>query len=166
MDRVSVHVAVDTLEYLQKGGRSGGAFTARVRAQFKPILRVERRRSGAVRPGAHARQGGGADVRDRHLAGAFEGDVRGVFGGREEARALIDRLRPYLPPTDLFLGQIGPGLASIPGPGAAWYRGTGARVTAVATDLTRVRRVFELERERGCDNKAVMGGLDRMCSSR
>ena len=31
-----------------------------------------------------------------------------------------------------------------------------------ANDVTRLRRVFELERERGCDNKAVMGGLDRM----
>lgn len=29
-------------------------------------------------------------------------------------------------------------------------------------DVVRLRRVFELERERGCDNKAVMGGLDRM----
>ena len=34
--------------------------------------------------------------------------------------------------------------------------------TAAPTDTTRLRRVFELERERGCDNKAVMGGLDRM----
>lgn len=36
-------------------------------------------------------------------------------------------------------------------------------MTAVATpDAARVRRVFELEKERGCDNRAVMGGLDRM----
>ncbi len=36
-------------------------------------------------------------------------------------------------------------------------------MTAVTpSDATRLRRVFELERERGCDNKAVMGGLDRM----
>ena len=36
-------------------------------------------------------------------------------------------------------------------------------MTAVATpDAARIRRVFELERDRGCDNKAVMGGLDRM----
>lgn len=36
-------------------------------------------------------------------------------------------------------------------------------MSAVAgTDAARLRRVFELERERGCDNKAVMGGLDRM----
>ena len=36
-------------------------------------------------------------------------------------------------------------------------------MTAVAgADTVRLRRVFELERERGCDNKAVMGGLDRM----
>ena len=36
-------------------------------------------------------------------------------------------------------------------------------MTAVAgADTLRLRRVFELERDRGCDNKAVMGGLDRM----
>ncbi len=29
-------------------------------------------------------------------------------------------------------------------------------------DAVRLRRVFELERERGCDNKTVVGGLDRM----
>ncbi|MEO8538697.1 MAG: ATP-dependent DNA helicase RecG, partial [bacterium] len=34
--------------------------------------------------------------------------------------------------------------------------------TAQASDAARLRRVFELERERGCDNKAVMGGLDRL----
>lgn len=31
-----------------------------------------------------------------------------------------------------------------------------------ASDAVRLRRVFELEKERGCDNKAVMGGLDRL----
>ncbi len=36
-------------------------------------------------------------------------------------------------------------------------------MSAVApADAVRLRRVFELERDRGCDNKAVMGGLDRM----
>ncbi len=29
-------------------------------------------------------------------------------------------------------------------------------------DAVRLRRVFELERDRGCDNKTVVGGLDRM----
>ena len=29
-------------------------------------------------------------------------------------------------------------------------------------DAVRLRRVFELEKERGCDNKTVVGGLDRM----
>jgi ATP-dependent DNA helicase RecG len=33
--------------------------------------------------------------------------------------------------------------------------------TPAGTDTQRLRRVFELEKERGCDNKAVMGGLDR-----
>ncbi|KAA0231514.1 hypothetical protein EDM76_10825, partial [bacterium] len=31
-----------------------------------------------------------------------------------------------------------------------------------ATDTDRLRRVFELELQRGCDNQAVIGGLDRM----
>ncbi len=36
-------------------------------------------------------------------------------------------------------------------------------MTAVqGTDSARLRRVFELEIERGCDNKTVIGGLDRM----
>ncbi|MGI8926736.1 MAG: ATP-dependent DNA helicase RecG [Tepidiformaceae bacterium] len=33
---------------------------------------------------------------------------------------------------------------------------------AALLDATRVRRVFELELERGCDNTTVVGGLDRM----
>lgn len=36
-------------------------------------------------------------------------------------------------------------------------------MTAVASsEAGRIRRVFELERERGCSNQAVIGGLDRM----
>jgi len=31
-----------------------------------------------------------------------------------------------------------------------------------ATDVARLRRVFELELQRGCDNQTVIGGLDRM----
>ena len=30
------------------------------------------------------------------------------------------------------------------------------------SDTARLRRVFEIELERGCDNGAVIGGLDRM----
>ena len=35
-------------------------------------------------------------------------------------------------------------------------------MTAVTTEAGRIRRVFELERDRGCTNQAVIGGLDRM----
>ena len=35
-------------------------------------------------------------------------------------------------------------------------------MTAVATEAGRLIRVFELERDRGFDNQAVVGGLDRM----
>ena len=35
-------------------------------------------------------------------------------------------------------------------------------MAAVTTDVARLKRVFELELERGCDNATVIGGLDRM----
>ncbi|MBE0608208.1 MAG: hypothetical protein IH609_02420, partial [Dehalococcoidia bacterium] len=35
-------------------------------------------------------------------------------------------------------------------------------MTAAATEASRLIRVFELERDRGFDNQAVVGGLDRM----
>jgi len=119
MDRVSVHVAVDTLEYLQKGGRIGRARSLLGSVlSIKPILRVE---DGEVAPFDRVRTRARAVERmfeiGTSLARSKEMFV-GCSGDDEEARALIDRLRPYLPHTDLFLGQIGPVVGVYSGPGA------------------------------------------------
>lgn len=109
MDRVSVHVAVDTLEFLQRGGRIGRArsFLGSV-LSIKPILRVE---DGEVAPFERVRTRSKATERIFEIAAGM-GRAKTMFvacsGNDEEARALIERLRPVLPHTDIILGQLGP----------------------------------------------------------
>lgn len=119
MDRVSVHVAVDTLEYLQKGGRIGRArsFLGSV-LSIKPILRVE---DGEVAPFERVRTRAKATERLFEIASAM-GRSKQMFvacsGSDEEARALLERLRPVLPHTDLVLGHLGPVVGVYTGPNA------------------------------------------------
>jgi DegV family protein with EDD domain len=119
MDRVSVHVIVDTLEYLRRGGRIGRAksFLGSV-LSFKPILSVE---DGEVAPVERIRTR--AKARQRILEiGASMGRAKEMFvacsGNDEEARALIEELRPHLPHTDVMPGQLGPIVGVYTGPGA------------------------------------------------
>ena len=119
MDRVSVHVVVDTLEYLQKGGRIGRArsFLGSV-LSIKPILRVE---DGEVAPFERVRTRNKATERIFEIAAAM-GRAKTMFvacsGPDDEARALIERLRPVLPHTDIILGQLGPVVGVYAGPKA------------------------------------------------
>lgn len=119
MDRVSVHVIVDTLEYLQKGGRIGRArsFLGSV-LSIKPIIRVE---DGEVAPFERVRTRSKAVERMFELASnmprAKEMFV-GCSGGDSDALALIERLRPLLPHTDLKLGYLGPVVGVYTGPNA------------------------------------------------
>ena len=119
MDRVSVHVSVDTLEYLQKGGRIGRArsFLGSI-LSIKPILHVE---DGEVAPFERVRTRHKAVERIFELASA-QGRAKELFvasGGNDaEARAMIERLRPVLPHTDLLLGTLGPAVGVYTGPGA------------------------------------------------
>ena len=119
MDRVSVHVCVDTLEYLQKGGRIGRArsFLGSV-LSIKPILRVE---DGEVAPFERVRTRAKAVERIFEIASSMARSKEmfvACSGDDEEARAMIERLRPYLPHTDLFLGHLGPVVGVYTGPGA------------------------------------------------
>ena len=120
MDRVSVHVCVDTLEYLQKGGRIGRAssFLGSV-LSIKPILHVE---DGEVAPFERVRTRSRATERLFEIAashGARQGDVRRQPAATmPRARDLIERLRPILPHTDLIVGQLGPVVGVYTGPGA------------------------------------------------
>jgi DegV family protein with EDD domain len=119
MDRVSVHVIVDTLEYLQKGGRIGRArsFLGSV-LSIKPILRVE---DGEVAPFERVRTRGKAVERifEIGMASARAKEMFVACSGNDlQARELIERLRPHLPHTDLMLGHLGPVVGVYTGPGA------------------------------------------------
>ena len=119
MDRTSVHVVVDTLEYLQRGGRIGRArsFMGSV-LSIKPILRVE---DGEVAPVERVRTRSKAIERMFEIGSSMaraKEMVVACSGDDTEARALMERLRPYLPHTDLMLGQIGPIVGVYTGPGA------------------------------------------------
>ncbi|MGE0600170.1 MAG: DegV family protein [Dehalococcoidia bacterium] len=119
MDRVSVHVCVDTLEYLKKGGRIGRAssFLGSV-LSIKPILRVE---DGEVAPFERVRTRSKATERLFEIASSM-GRAKEMFvatsGDDTPARELIERLRPVLPHTDLIVGQLGPVVGVYTGPGA------------------------------------------------
>lgn len=119
MDRVTVYVCVDTLEYLKKGGRIGRAssFLGSV-LSIKPILHVE---DGEVAPFERVRTRTRATERIFELAASM-GRAREMFvatgGDDAPARELIERLRPILTHTDLIVGQLGPAVGVYTGPGA------------------------------------------------
>lgn len=119
MDRVSVHLPVDTLEYLQKGGRIGRArsFLGSV-LSIKPILHVE---DGEVAPFERVRTRSKATERIFEIASSMA-RAKTLFvacsGANDEAREMIERLRPVLPHTDLILGQLGPVVGVYTGPNA------------------------------------------------
>jgi DegV family protein with EDD domain len=119
MDRVSVHVVVDTLEYLQKGGRIGRArsFLGSV-LSIKPIIRVE---DGEVAPFERVRTRAKAIGRMFELASGMPRAKEmfvGCSGDDSDARALLERLRPHLPHTELRLGYLGPVVGVYTGPNA------------------------------------------------
>lgn len=119
MDRVSVHVVVDTLEYLQKGGRIGRArsFLGSV-LSIKPIIRVE---DGEVAPFERVRTRAKAIERMFELASGMPRAKEmfvGCSGDDSDARALLERLRPHLPHTELRLGYLGPVVGVYTGPNA------------------------------------------------
>ncbi|HMO54022.1 MAG TPA: DegV family protein [Tepidiformaceae bacterium] len=119
MDRVSVHVLVDTLEYLQRGGRIGRARSLLGSVlSIKPILRVD---DGEVAPFERVRTRGKAIERMYEIAAGMP-RAKEMFvaagGAQDDALGLIERLRPQLPHTELRLGTIGPVVGVYTGPNA------------------------------------------------
>ncbi len=116
LERVQVIAMVDTLEYLRRGGRIGRARSLLGSLlSIKPILHVE---DGEVAPLERVRTRSRAIERLVQLA--TEGDVKRAFvgsgGNRDEAEALLERLRPALPGAELLLGQVGPVVGVHAGP--------------------------------------------------
>ena len=119
MDRVHVCVAVDTLEYLQRGGRIGRARSLLGSVlSIKPLLHVE---NGEVAPFDRVRTRSKAVERLVQMATAQARSKRMFVasgGNDSEAEAFIERVRPLLPHTDVVLAQLGPVVGVYTGPNA------------------------------------------------
>jgi DegV family protein with EDD domain len=125
-DRVTVYVLLDTITYLQRGGRIGRAqaFIGGV-LNVKPLLKIH---AGEVHPVARVRS------RQQGLAKMVElvrgdGPLQAVAmmhsTDLEPAEALRSRLTQLLPELDIPLGQLGPVVGTYSGPdivGVAVFR--------------------------------------------
>lgn len=118
MDRTGVYILVDTLEYLRRGGRLGRAssFLGSI-LSIKPILHVE---DGEVAPVERVRTRPKAIERIFQLALGHP-HAKTLFvaygGDRAQAEALIERLRPALPHTEILQAEFGPAVGVHTGPG-------------------------------------------------
>ncbi len=124
MDRTHVSVVVDTLEYLQKGGRIGRARSLLGSVlSIRPILNVV---DGEVAPVERVRTRSKALDRIAEIATA-QARAKMMFvacsANDEEADRFIQRIRPSLPHTDMGRAHLGPTVGAYTGPnalGIAW----------------------------------------------
>lgn len=117
IERVHVVCVLDTLEYLQKGGRIGRARSMLgTLLSVKPLVHVE---DGEVAPFDRVRTRTRALERLAEFVRAHR-DARRLFvacaGNDAEADAFIARVRPDLPETEILRGHIGPVVGVYTGP--------------------------------------------------
>jgi DegV family protein with EDD domain len=122
--KVKILVLVDTLEYLAKGGRIGGAqaFLGGL-LNVKPILHVE---NGRVEPLERVRTRRKAMERLVELGvEATKGKscqvAIGHFQAESDARALADMVRGRLNVKEEFFGELGPVISTHTGPGVLGF---------------------------------------------
>lgn len=118
VDRVHLYAAVDTLEYLRRGGRIGRAssFLGSL-LSIKPIVHME---AGELAPFERVRTRGKALDRLYGLATADPTISRLYIAAAADADAaegLASRVRPRLPHTEIFVGDVGPIVGVHAGPG-------------------------------------------------
>ena len=123
-DSVVLEVSLDTLEYLHKGGRIGGA--ARLVGSLlniKPLVYVDHE-TGRVEAGARVRtRRRGLETLYRRFFEQLDTEQRlhvAVMHGDapEDAEKIADRIRREYSPTELLVGITGPVLGVHTGPGA------------------------------------------------
>jgi DegV family protein with EDD domain len=119
--RDSLHMwfAVDTLEYLRKGGRIGAAQALLGSAlQIKPILTLEEEITPVerVRTRRRAFERMVDFARERHRDGADAWVVQHIQD-HETARRLVDECRQIFGSDPVFVSEIGPVLGAHVGPG-------------------------------------------------
>jgi DegV family protein with EDD domain len=114
-DRQHVYAALDTLEYLRKGGRIGGAQALLgSMLSIKPVISVT---DGAVEPAGRVRTRSKAlrFLADRIPAGGVEviSVLHGMAPDLDEFLALIE---PKIPDAEVVVGTIGPVIGVHTGP--------------------------------------------------
>jgi DegV family protein with EDD domain len=119
--RVNVIFTVDTLEYLYKGGRIGGAtaFMGSV-LSIKPVLYIK---DGRIEPLEKARTKKRAIMRVMDLMAERLEDTEGVHAAimhcsiPEEAQALGEQVKARFHPAELLVTEAGPIIGTHGGPG-------------------------------------------------
>jgi DegV family protein with EDD domain len=129
--RLCFYLTVDTIEYLHKGGRVGGAKAwAGMLLGLKPVLTMQ---NGQVEPVTTAPTRARALARLRSMVidglADYPGAQLAVFhvAAYEEARRLADDLAAVVKPTYLLFCEVGPVVATHTGPGTlavAFYSDT------------------------------------------
>jgi DegV family protein with EDD domain len=119
MDRVKWYAFLDTLEFLQRGGRIGRARAlAGSILSIKPILHAE---DGEIAPFERIR------TRTKAVDRLYELALQDAIAKRlyvasahndAEAAIMVERLRPHMPHTELVVGQFGPVIGVYTGPNA------------------------------------------------
>ncbi len=122
-ERLSLYFSVDTLEYLHRGGRIGGAAKLIGTAlQLKPMLTIDHR-TGRIEPAERTRTRRKAleriyEVFCQELSGRERLHVAVVHGNAPaEAAAFEDRLSRELKPVELLVTGVSPVVGVHAGPG-------------------------------------------------
>ncbi len=120
--RTSLYAALDTLEFLHRGGRIGRA-SALVGSllSIKPIIQI---RDGQVLPVERVRTWRKAMDRLATLAAEHApAETLSVMhvGNRPDGQRLAERVAPLIPCGEVLLGQLGPVVATYGGPGLVGF---------------------------------------------
>jgi DegV family protein with EDD domain len=121
-DRQKVLATLDTLEYLRKGGRIGGAQALLgSMLSIKPVITVA---NGAVEPAGKVRTRGKAlrFIVDRVPARGVE-RIAVLHAAAPDIDEFLELLRPRVPDAEIVVGHIGPVIGVHTGPrvvGIAW----------------------------------------------
>ena len=159
-DELKMWFAIDTLEYLRRGGRIGGAAAWIGSAlKIKPILTLEDEITPVERVRTRSRsiERLREYARERHESGADAWVVQYIQDS-EAANALADECREIFGCEPAFISEVGPVIGAHAGPGLL---GVGSVTTSVLARLERsAERRAAAQGEEAADGKADDRGPD------